>query len=186
MVMKYIMGLLGILGLTVTGCQEGAQHESEVLADLAMDAERAREVDILYSDSARLVVRIRGPVMISYQERGNERQEFLDGIRVDFYDDDGTVRSVLTAKMAIRYDQKGLVVLQDSVVWTSVEDQKMETSELIWNENQQKIYNNKFLVVTTPKDTVFGKGFTANQDFSDIVIIGTDGKLKVQSLEDES
>lgn len=169
--------------LFLGSCQTEAPQTDYVLTDLALDAERAREVDILYSDSAQLMVRIRGPVMINYTDRNNERQEFPEGVQVDFYDGRGNVKSVLTAKMGTRYNGRGIVVMQDSVVWKSVDDQMLETSELIWNENQEKVYNNKFLVATTPRDTIFGKGFTANQDFSDISIIGTDGKLKVKSLE---
>lgn len=169
--------------LWLSSCQTEAPPTAEVLTDLPMDAERAREVEVLYSDSARLMVRIRGPVMINYTDRSDERQEFPEGVKVDFYDGLGNIKSVLTAKMGTRYNRRGVVVLEDSVVWKSTDNQMLETSELIWNENEGKVYNNKFLVATTPRDTIFGKGFTANQDFTDISIIGTDGKLKVKSLE---
>lgn len=175
--------LLFITMLLCSGCQPEAPPSTDVLTNLPMDAERALDVEILYSDSAQLMVRVRGPVMINYTERNNERQEFPEGVRVDFFDVGGNIKSVLTAKMGTRYDGRGIVVLEDSVVWKSVDEQMLETSELIWNEEQEKIYNNKFLVATTPRDTIFGKGFTANQDFTDISIIGTDGKLKVKSLE---
>lgn len=174
---------LFIAVLLCSGCQPEAPLSADVLTNLPMDAERARDVEILYSDSAQLMVRVRGPIMINYTARNNERQEFPEGVRVDFFDAGGNVKSVLTAKMGTRYDGRGIVVLEDSVVWKSVDEQMLETSELIWNEEQEKIYNNKFLVATTPRDTIFGKGFTANQDFTDISIIGTDGKLKVKSLE---
>jgi len=181
--MRNFMIIALLATLFLGSCQTEGPPADAVLDDLSMDAERAREVEILYSDSAQLMVRVRGPVMINYTDRNNERQEFTEGVQVDFYDGSGGIKSVLTAKKGTRYNGQGIVVLQDSVVWKSVDDQMLETSELIWNETQEKVYNNKFLVATTPRDTIFGKGFTANQDFSDISIIGTDGKLKVKSLE---
>jgi LPS export ABC transporter protein LptC len=171
------------IGTLLWTCSNTASRKDTVLEGLSLDAERASNVDITYSDSAQLQVRIRGPVMINYLEQSQQRQEFPEGIRVDFYNPSGRVSSVLTAKMATRYDSRGIVILQDSVVWQSAEQQRLETSELIWNEANEKVYNNKFLVATTPRDTIFGKGFTANQNFTDIAIIGTDGRLKVESLE---
>lgn len=171
------------LGTLLWTCSNTTSRKDAILEGLSLDSERASNVDIIYSDSARLQVRIRGPVMINYLEQSQQRQEFPEGIRVDFYNPSGRVSSVLTAKMATRYDSRGIVILQDSVVWQSAEQQRLETSELIWNEANEKVYNNKFLVATTPRDTIFGKGFTANQNFTDITIIGTDGRLKVESLE---
>ena len=167
----------------IIGCHNDEANFDLSIGDINLDAERATSVNITYSDSAQIQVQIKGPVMINHLSNNEQWQEFPDGIHVDFYAPDGRITSILTAKAATRYNSKGMVVLQDSVVWKSEDQRILETSELIWDENEQKVYNNKFLVITSPQDTVFGKGFTANQNFTDIVIIGTDGRLRVESME---
>lgn len=157
--------------------------EEKIQGELAL--ERTTDVELLYSDSARLRVRVTGPVMLNHTQRTQERQEFTDGIEVEFFDEKEQLNSRLTAKYAIRYDFDGKVVVRDSVVWRSVEDQMIESSELIWDERNQEIYTNKFSVITTPTDTVFTQYFRANQDFSQITMTSTDGSLIVKDFRAE-
>ena len=147
--------------------------ESEILGSL--NQERTEDVELFYSDSALLRVKIMGPTMLNYTQRNQQRQEFIDGIAVDFFDQYERLNSRLTAKYAIRYDLDGKVIVRDSVVWRSVDDQMIESSELIWDERTQEVYTNKFSVITTPTDTIFTQYFKANQDFSRITMTSTDG-----------
>lgn len=144
--------------------------------------EKTTDVEITYSDSAVVRVIITGPTMYNHTERNRQRKEFVDGIRVEFFDEWGGISSVLTAKYAIQYDLDSRVIVRDSVIWASSDDQTLETSELIWDERQQLIYTNKFSVITTPTDTVFTQYFKANQDFSEIIMTSTDGAIIVEDL----
>ena len=55
--------------------------------------------------------------------------------------------------------------------YNSVED-KLQTSELIWDENLKKIYTEKFIRITRPVmgDTIYGIGFETDQNFKRIEI----------------
>jgi hypothetical protein len=175
------LGLMLLLALAACKKQESIYvDEDQIQGELAL--ERTTDVELLYSDSARLRVRIIGPVMLNHTKRSQERQEFTDGIEVEFFDENERLNSRLTAKYAMRYDFDGKVVVRDSVVWRSVEDQMIESSELIWDERNQVIYTNKFSVITTPTDTVFTQYFRANQDFSRITMTSTDGSLIVKDF----
>lgn len=176
-----------ILALFFCACakQEVAQIDEEILPeDLSM--EKTTDVELLYSDSAELKVKILGPTMLNHTVRNRQHQEFIDGIEVEFYDGYEQVNSRLTAKYAIRYEFDGKVIVRDSVVWKSVEDQMIESSELIWDERKQEVYTNKFSVITTPTDTIFTQYFRANQDFSRITMTSTDGALIVKNFASET
>jgi hypothetical protein len=150
-----------------------------------VEVERTRDAVIYYSDSAITRVQITGPMLLNHTERNNQRKEFTEGIRVEFYDDLGAISSILTAKYAVQYERDSKVVVRDSVVWRSMEDQMLESSELIWDERQELIYTNKFSVITTPTDTVFTQYFKANQNFSEIVMTSTDGTIIVEDLSNQ-
>ncbi|MEL6924689.1 MAG: LPS export ABC transporter periplasmic protein LptC, partial [Bacteroidota bacterium] len=140
---------------------------------------------ILYSDSAKVRVRITAPNMVRFLDRREPRQEFNDGVRVDFFNANQRITSKLTAKSAIRYEKQKEIVVRDSVVLESPGNQKLETSELTWDERDERIHTNKFVMITTPDEKIWGYGFEANQEFTNWKIKAIEGELKVENLEGE-
>jgi LPS export ABC transporter protein LptC len=100
---------------------------------------------------------------------------------VEFFGPDGEVTSQLTALYGLRRQNKKEVVVRDSVVWKSVEGDTLETEELFWDERREKIYSNKFVVITRPDEVIYGHGFEADQDFSYSRINAIEGRIKVDN-----
>jgi LPS export ABC transporter protein LptC len=146
--------------------------------------EVGREVEILYSDSAIVRVRIKAPVLHNVLERDNPRQEFPAGIQVDFLGPDHQVTSTLTSKTAVREMEKGIVTARDSVVLNTVKMERLETEELIWDEKAEKVRTDKFVKVTKPGEVIYGFGLEANQDFSYWKIIVPKGRIKASQVDE--
>ncbi len=184
--MKLFSPLVVLLSFLAMAC-ENDPADVEALAELMKtNVERAEEVQILYSDSAKLKVQIQGPVMLNYVDKAEPRQEFPDGVEVVFFDPNEQQSSTLTAKYAVRFERKNQVVVQDSVVWKSVKGEQLDTEELIWDEQQQRVYTHKFVVITRPAEIIYGHGFEANQDFTNAKINAVEGRIAVNPLEDNS
>ncbi len=149
-----------------------------------MAVEVGREVEILYSDSAIVRVRVTGPTLHNYMERENPRQEFPDGVKIEFLEPNLSVKSTITAKMAMRYQEKGRIVARDSVVLVTVKQEKLETEELIWDEKTAKVFTEKFVKVTKPGEVIYGYGLEAEQDFSYWKITIPKGRIKVEQLDE--
>lgn len=164
-------------------CDAALKREHEAFSQEDTDVEVGRDVEILYSDSAVVRVRITAPTMMNYQDRDNPRQEFPDHIQVDFLNADLQVRSTLTAKFAVRQQDKGLVTIRDSVVLTTAQQEKLETEELIWNEKTEMISTEKFVKVTKPGEVIYGFGLEANQDFSFWKIKVPKGIIRAEQLD---
>lgn len=145
--------------------------------------ERATDVQILYSDSAIVRVRIEAPVMLNYVDRDDARQVFPESVSVVFLDQNRQETSRLTARSAQRILEKGVVTARDSVVFQSVAGEKVETDELNWNEKTGKIYTEKFVKVSTPDEVIYGYGLEAEQDFSYWKIKAPKGRIKTDDLE---
>jgi len=148
-----------------------------------MDKEVAEGIEILYSDSAKVRVRITGPQMDYISDRANPAQEFPKGIFVEFFDDQMLVGSTLRGDFAQRFENKNLIVVRDSVVWQSREGEKLESEELIWDEQAQRVYTQKFARITRKDEVIYGYGFEATQNFKDARIKAVTGRITIKDME---
>ncbi len=163
------------------GCQEkqkNVQNDMDEAIDLSVEV--AKDVALIYSDSAVIKVKVTGSRMLTYKDR----KEFPDGLKVEFFSG-RNVGSQLTAKFAVQFDHDKKTVLSDSVVWKSKHGEKLETEELIWNEKTKKISTNRFVKITTLTDVVYGYGFEAEQDFTKWKILAPQGDLSVKNFNDK-
>jgi len=175
--------LLPALALGLAACENALRREQEIFTQNDVAVEVGRGVEILYSDSARVRVRISGPVLHNFTEREDPRQEFPQGVKVDFLDERQQAKSTLTAKNAIRRQDKGQVTARDSVVLNTVRGERLETEELIWDEKTEKIFTDKFVKVTKPGEIIYGFGLEANQDFSYWKITVPKGRIKADQVD---
>jgi len=165
-------------------CTDPIPETRQVFTQDDVAVEVGEDVEILYSDSAVVRVRVTGPVLHNHSGREKPRQEFPEGIKMDFMMPDLSVRSVLTAKKATRYQEEGKIVARDSVVLTTIKQEKLETEELIWDEKTAKIRTDKFVKVTQPGEIIYGFGLEADQDFSYWKILVPKGRIKVEQINE--
>lgn len=149
------------------------------------DQELAYNGSLLYSDSARLTVKLDYRELRKFVEDNKSYTEFPKGIFATFYNEDEKEVSWLSAKYAIRDEQDETMTVQDSVVLYNVDQDKLVTSELIWEEKTQLITTNKYVRITQPMrgDTSYGYGLEAKQDFSEFQIGKFSGKGTIEGLK---
>lgn len=156
----------------VFGCSTDISEVNAITDNEFLKKEEAKFVTILYSDSAQVKVRITADKMIRHLDRSNPRDEFPDGIFVEFLGESGKVYSWLEADRAMRYEKKSEVVAQGNAKFYNRREETLTSTELIWNENDQKLRTNKFVRITQPMkgDTSYGYGFEANEEFTQFEI----------------
>jgi LPS export ABC transporter protein LptC len=171
-----------LLGLSLASCKNDLKDVHNLIPKDRVQVEEIFEFEMLYSDSAVVRVRVSGPEMRRYIDQQNPRQEFSSGVLVEFFDFRGQVTSTLSSKYAIRDEDKSMVIVRDSVVWESVNGERLETSELTWDEKGEKIYTNKFVTIMRPDEIIFGHGFESNQEFTRSRIQAIEGRIRLEDL----
>lgn len=181
---KIFIPCIGILlaFLWLSSCEPDLKEVQKVIPRDALNVETGKDVEILYSDSAVVRVRILSPTLLRYVDRNDPRQEFPDGVKIIFFDKDKKMQSILTSKYGMRYENKGKTILRDSVVWESVNFEHLETPELIWDEHSNTIYSNKFTKITKPGEILYGIGFKTNQELTNWQITGPEGRFNAGGL----
>ena len=144
--------------------------------------ECGKDVEIIYSDSARIKVRVTGPTMLYYTDRNDPKQVFPDGTKTYFYDENQVEMGVLSGKYAIRDERKRQVIVREDVVWESKTDGRLETSELVWDEATNIIKSTKFTKIIRQKETITGYNFQTDDKLSRWQILAPKGEFQAGNL----
>lgn len=134
---------------------------------------------VLYSDSAIVKVRLTAPKMEHYFVE-EPYIELTEGINLVFYNEYGEMTSHLTANYAINFESEGRLEAKGDVVLINELGERLNTEHLIWKQNEEKIYSEKFVKITTADEIIMGEGFESNQSFTNFKITHLKGTILVE------
>ena len=167
--------------LACAACENDPAAVAAMFPDQRPEAEIIRDFETVYSDSARVKVKVSGPQMLRVLEDSRMVQYFPAGAHIDFYDDEGALSSTLDCDYGVRYEADDRVLLRDSVVWESVAGDRLDTEELHWDAVEQRIYSDRFVRLRQADKLITGIGFESNQDFSRAKVLAIQGIVTVAS-----
>ncbi len=183
--MKAFFSLL-FFALLIASCENDINEVNRLFSRDETLVETATGVELLYSDSALIKLRIVSPKLIRHLDKKDPYQEFPEGLTVEFFGPDGqTVTGRMTAKYAERYDNDSRFIVRDSVVWTGSAGERLETEELNWEEEKDRVHTTKFVIVRRPDEIIYGHGFESNQKFTQWKIRAIEGRIKAGDMTRE-
>lgn len=147
-----------------------------------VNIERGKNLDIIYSSLGENKIKAHAPTMLRFNT-DKPYMQFPDGIKVNFYDAQGNIETVMTAKWATVQDGSSLMTARNDVVVVNKKGEKLNTEELIWDEQREQIYSNDFVKITTNDEIIMGNGLESNQTFTDYTIKHISGTIKVNAQE---
>jgi LPS export ABC transporter protein LptC len=164
-----------------SSCTNDIETINNVVISDTLPVETAKDIEVIYSDSGNVQIWLKGPVYKRYTGKENT-MVFPEGIEVIFYDPGMVVKSTLTAKYAIIYENKKLMEARNDVVVKSVEkSESLQTEKLSWDERSKRIFSNEFVRITTKDKVLFGQGFESDQQFNNWTIQRPTGSIAVNN-----
>lgn len=179
---KFIQYIVVPVIFLMTGILFSCVNDIDTIQKVTYDKDSPDQVmqnfQLHYTDSGYAKIRITASIAEMYSFPKNITQ-FKDGIKVEFFSEDGDVVSILTALYGEINQDNGMVSVRDSVRLKNLRKQQLlETEELHWNQNDSTIYSYKNVIVTEPDKVAFGKGIRTNQEFTYYEFIQPYGRLK--------
>ncbi len=162
-----------VLCIFFYNCTEEVHKMSEQQAVQLVNKELLQHINLNYTDSGRLVMNIQAPELLRTYKANQSQDEFRKGIVSTFYVD-GILSNVLRSNYALRVLEDGKTYLSDHVVLSNPKGEKLETSELTWDERNGMVYTSKFVRLSRANEVIQGYGFTSDQNFT---------KGTIQSIE---
>tara|TARA_B110000971_G_C19994450_1_gene493599 strand:- start:500 stop:1033 length:534 start_codon:yes stop_codon:yes gene_type:complete len=160
--------------VVLVSCTNDPKLVQEFVADKQLPIEQIKGAELLHTENGKVKVRM----VASRIERFQDIEPsliFSDHLEVYFYNDSSQLQSTLMADYASIDEGKKIMLAQNNVILISTDDKKLETDELIWDENKNKIYTDKKVKITTGKEVIYGEGFTSTPDFKKYSITKING-----------
>ena len=137
------------------------------------------KLETLYSDSAKLKVRVLAPEFDNYETNANPYTEFPKGIHAYFYGDSGNVVGEMIANYAIYNKSTDIWEARNNVIAYNPKGEKLNTEQLFWDVKKKIYYSKKYSKITSSDGSqhIGEGGFEAKQDFTNYKLFGSSGSL---------
>lgn len=182
-----VFGLKSIVVFFFTTMLFSCENQMETIRELTMmdtiPAQIAKEVRIIYSDSAQVQMILSSPLL--YQIGGDEPYiEFPKGLHINTYNKNNVLVSELQADYGKRYEKRKLMEVENNVIIINHQSgKKLLTEHLFWNERTKKIYNKDFVTIIEKDKTIHGDSLRANESFDHIEIFNVNGTVDIKDEE---
>lgn len=176
---KSITVLLGAVMLL--SCKNDIQEVNKVAADENRPEMTGRNLEMIYSDSARIKYKVITPEYLKVTQGKEKYEEFPQGIHVISYDNEGKETGSIKAKYAKKLEDEMLWEARNEVVIINADGKKLETELLFWDVKKEIIYSDRYVRLTADGQIIEGNnGFISDQDLNRPVFRNITGQVEVE------
>lgn len=141
--------------------------------------EVVKQFEVMYTEYGLPKIKLSAPLVKRYVLQQEEKVVMPKGIFLIFYDSAGNEQATLRAKYAERLVKEKKTILRYEVVAETSDGKKLTSEELIWDEQQHKVFSNSFVRITTPDKVIWGDGFESDEQFERYQILRPKGEIAI-------
>lgn len=168
------------LFLLLSSCKNSPE-DIEAITTKKEPLESAKDVELIYSDSAIIKFILKAPLLHHYILTDDSSYvEFPRGVDVQFYNAKGESDSRLTSEYAIHYEKEDKIRTEKNVEVFNRYGDKLSTEKLWWDKKNRKIYSDVFVKIHTSEEIIYGDGLESNEDFTKYRILNIKGTINVK------
>ena len=155
--------------------QSGVAVPREQVAVLLTDS-----VSTLISDSGITRYRIEAPQWCVYDKTEPPYQEFPQGIYLEQFDEDLTVKAQLKADYAYYDETAQRWTLIGNVHAMNRQGEKFETPKMMWDQQTHRVYSDTSIHITRENSIIEGVGFDSNEQMTQYTILNPTGVFPIK------
>ncbi|MBO7141649.1 MAG: LPS export ABC transporter periplasmic protein LptC [Bacteroidales bacterium] len=183
--MNYKLLLFLVVLCAVQACSSKMEQLNNYNIDATFPQQSVENLDLKYYSSHKMRTTVTAPQADDY-EHGDVASylEFPKGVDVIFYDEELKQKSRLTADYAVYYKKKHLYEARRNVVITNDDGTTLKTEQIFCDENKQKIFSVKRVMVAQPGDgfVIDGKsGFESDLTFKNYRFLDVNGVVELRN-----
>lgn len=158
-----------LIGLALTFCGE-EKFKPQIDASLSAEqipVQESWDTKIVFTEDGKTKAVLYSDHIRAYEDRN---VKILEGVKIDFYNEEGNVSSTLTSKRGRINDLTNDMYAIDSVVAVSDSGVVLRTDELMWRNKEKKIKTDKFVTIIDGDEKIEGYGFESDQNLRNYTI----------------
>lgn len=157
-------------------CKNSVDKVNEVTSGPTGAAETGKGIEVVYSDSAKVKFKLTAG-RLERKDGETPVTEFFDGVKIVFYGEDQKPESEMKSDYAIHYENEEKMIARNNVVVVNAKGEKLNTEELVWEQQKHLVYTDKFVKITTQDETLYGDGLESKEDFTKYKILKIKGTI---------
>ena len=165
-----------------SACKTDPEKVKAVTQKQNLPLQTAHDIDVIYTDSAKIKIHLTAPQVEEFNG-ASPYTEMAKGVRVEFYEEDGTVDSYLTSNYAIRRERDQIMEAKNDVVVINTKGEKLNTEHLIWDGVKRRIYTEAAVKITTADQIIMGTGLESDEMFNNYEIKNITGTFLLKDGE---
>ncbi len=165
----------------LAGCSEVKVQPTinSALQVTKLPAQESWDDTVFFSDSGKTKAVLFANHLMMYDQ---PQETLLDTIKVNFYNLNGKVGTILTSNKGKVDDITKDLYAIDSVVAVSDSGVTLKTQELMWRNKDRKIVSDKFVTIISPKEKIQGYGFESDQNLRNYTIYNITYVTRIDSI----
>lgn len=178
----YFQSIIVLMGtIMLLSCKNDIQQVKEVARDTIQPEMTGRNLEMIYSDSARIKYKVITPEYLKITRGKDKYEEFPQGIYVISYDSEGKMMGSIKSKYAKKLEDEMLWEARNQVVVVNADGKKLETELLYWDVKKELIYTDRYVRLTADGQIFEGNdGFESDQNLDRPVFKNITGIVEVE------
>lgn len=157
-------------------CQGRINEVRQLSAKNFSPATEETMVNAVYTDSGRVALKLRSPLIYDFSNLKFPYREAPDGVEVDFFSKNEE-KNTVTADYAIAYDETNLIDLQGNVEIILSDSTILRAQQLYWDQKRKWVFTDQEYSLHLANGTVNnGQGFDSDENFNNFISRSNIGK----------
>ncbi len=181
-----LLALFATLLITssLSACGELSQKQSEqideALRDSLTSSTETWDMDMEIIEEGSKKVQLWGSYAATFTSKNNKNETRIKGpVKIHVFDSTGTVKTRVFSDSAVYEPQDAIFEFFGNVRVNTRDRRHLESEFLKWQQGTNQISTPKFIIITTPTDSIAGTGFEGNTDLTDYTIKEPKGRVIV-------
>lgn len=172
-----------LMVLTLASCGELSQEQSrqvdEALQDSLTSTTETWDVDMELIEEGIKKLRLQGSYAATYNTSKLEETRIKGPITIHLFDSTGAVTTKAFSERAVYKAEDAVFELYGNVRVDTEDNRHLESEYLKWDQSEDMISTPKFVIITTPTDSIAGTGFKGTTDLTNYSIKEPKGRVIV-------
>ena len=171
--MKIMVLLLSFIFIITPGCSDLKDSETSEEDTVEYPDSESWDAQMSFTKDGKRKAVLNAGYVAKYTKK--KETVLKENIRVDFFDEEGNLKSYLTAKEGKVFDESKNMVATGNVIVIAQNGTHLFTEELHWNNESERIRSDIPVKITTDSDTLYGDSFSSDPDLIEYEITNTRG-----------